>query len=187
MPARGRSTGGIGETRRSENFNAYFKENIMADYSMKFAFFLDKKKYGDAVLKDIQEIMRKIVDGQKQKTEPELPEWFEVDDQDVETFFDIGNVCNFEMGHSGLHISHGPSGHGDPETAAYIIRQALKHNNSDACAGFQFAYTCSVPRLDEFGGGAVFITKDEVKWTRNLQWLSQKMDEHKSEQAAPTP
>jgi hypothetical protein len=151
---------------------------MAADFYTNFAFFLDKEIYGEDVLKDIRELMKimdKIDDCQNQ----DFPEWFDVDTVD-------GHGCKFEMDNGGLYISHEESG--NPETIADIIRQALKHNNSDACVGFQYAFTCSKPIPDEFGGDAVFITKDDVEWSRNYLWLSRKIEKHMQEQqAAPTP
>jgi hypothetical protein len=159
----------------------------MADFYTQFAFYLENEIYGEAVLKDIQEIMEKIDDCQKQGSEPDFPEWFKVDDHDAKKFSDYGHGCKFEMDQwrGYLSISHDESG--DPEMVADIIRQALKHNNSEACVGFEFANTCSTPKHGEFAGGAFFITKDEVEHTRNYLWLSRKMDEHRSEQANPAP
>ena len=40
--------------------------------------------------------------------------------------------------------------------------------------GFEWANTCTKPRLDAFGGGAVFIRKDEVRWLNTGSWLHER-------------
>lgn len=37
--------------------------------------------------------------------------------------------------------------------------------------GFEWANTCSKPRLESFGGGAVWITKEGFDWCSTNQWL----------------
>lgn len=39
--------------------------------------------------------------------------------------------------------------------------------------GFEWANTCSKPRLDAFGGGAVWITKDGFEWLSTNNWLEE--------------
>lgn len=40
--------------------------------------------------------------------------------------------------------------------------------------GFEWANTCSKPRLESFGGGAVWITKDGFEWLSTNTWLYDK-------------
>lgn len=39
--------------------------------------------------------------------------------------------------------------------------------------GFEWAYTCSKHRLDSFGGGAAFVTKDKIEIMTTNYWLIQ--------------
>ncbi len=50
---------------------------------------------------------------------------------------------------------------------------------------FEWANTCSKPRLDEFGGGAVVIWPDgEVEWVNTTQWVSERVEEGHSRRAS---
>lgn len=42
--------------------------------------------------------------------------------------------------------------------------------------GFDWSYTCTKPRIDEFGGGAVWITKKGFEWMSTNCWLHEKKD-----------
>jgi hypothetical protein len=53
---------------------------------------------------------------------------------------------------------------GEPGNVAWLVQKFLKTFRPDECWSLTFALTCSRPRPREFGGGAVFITADEMKW-----------------------
>lgn len=38
--------------------------------------------------------------------------------------------------------------------------------------GFEWANDCDKARVGAFGGGAVFVTREEIRWTNTSQWLS---------------
>jgi len=42
---------------------------------------------------------------------------------------------------------------------------------------FSWAHTCSKPRLDEFGGGAVVVKNGKDYWIDAQQWAQKKIDE----------
>jgi hypothetical protein len=48
---------------------------------------------------------------------------------------------------------------GDPEQLALFIHHLIEKFDLPPF-GFDWAFTCSKPRIDEFGGGAVWITKE---------------------------
>ena len=39
---------------------------------------------------------------------------------------------------------------------------------------YEYAETCSKMRPGEFGGGAIFITREEIVWTNSSEWLRQR-------------
>lgn len=53
-----------------------------------------------------------------------------------------------------------------------ILQAYLKHSDPGGSIGFSWANTCSKLRVDEFGGGAVFITHDNQTWLSTDHWLS---------------
>lgn len=52
------------------------------------------------------------------------------------------------------------------------LKEALKRYHPEGAIGFEFSNDCSKHRSDAFGGGAVFITKDNEKWMNTWQWLA---------------
>ena len=59
----------------------------------------------------------------------------------------------------------------DLEFLADVLQDYLQHNDPHASIGFTWADTCSKLRVDEFGGGAVFITHDNQVWLNTHHWL----------------
>jgi hypothetical protein len=63
--------------------------------------------------------------------------------------------------------------YGDVEFAALVIQEFLKNCRPDKCFGFEWANTCSKPRIDEFSGGGVFITATDMKWFNPTLMISE--------------
>ena len=59
----------------------------------------------------------------------------------------------------------------DLEFLADVLQDYLRHNDPEGSIGFSWAETCSKLRVDEFGGGAVFITHDNQVWLNSYHWL----------------
>jgi hypothetical protein len=59
----------------------------------------------------------------------------------------------------------------DLEFLADVLQDYLRHNDPEGSIGFTWAETCSKLRVDEFGGGAVFITHDNQVWLNSYHWL----------------
>lgn len=62
---------------------------------------------------------------------------------------------------------------GDPEQLALFIHHLIEKFDLPPF-GFDWAFTCSKPRIDEFGGGAVWITKEGFEWLSTSNWLYEK-------------
>jgi hypothetical protein len=58
-----------------------------------------------------------------------------------------------------------------------ILQAYLKKFHPNSFIGFQWADTCSKPRLDEFGGGAVYISADDVEFMSTGRWLYEQFAE----------
>ena len=63
--------------------------------------------------------------------------------------------------------------HGDPERVALLVQKFLKACRPNDWWSMSFAQTCSKPRVGEFGGGAVFITADEIRWFYTSELISE--------------
>ena len=62
---------------------------------------------------------------------------------------------------------------GTPENAAQFVQRFLKRFRADQCWGLTFARACSKPRVGAFGGGAVFVTADEIKWKDTYDFIEE--------------
>jgi len=66
-------------------------------------------------------------------------------------------------------------GHGDPERVIEFVKICAAAFNLSGHWGFQYADTCSQPRLDGFGGGAHMLdlaTGETVASTSTNDWLT---------------
>jgi hypothetical protein len=61
---------------------------------------------------------------------------------------------------------------GNPENAARFVQYLMQHFTV-LPMGFEWANTCSKPRSDAFGGGACWITKDNIEWLSTNTWLEE--------------
>jgi hypothetical protein len=57
------------------------------------------------------------------------------------------------------------------EQLADYVQAVLEKFDLPDKVGWAWAETCSKPRLDEFGGGAVVVTKDQQYWTTTWDFL----------------
>jgi hypothetical protein len=64
----------------------------------------------------------------------------------------------------GRHLWLYAEEYGDVDSAAWLVQKFLKQFRPDRCWSITYATTCSKPRVGEFGGGAVFVTADEIFW-----------------------
>ena len=65
----------------------------------------------------------------------------------------------------------------DLDSLVDFLQDFLKENRPDSYIGFEWANTCSKMRLDEFSGGAVFITAEKTDWTCTYDFLETKRKE----------
>ena len=64
--------------------------------------------------------------------------------------------------------------HGDVEAVIRFVLRIAEDLDLTGLWGFQYALTCSRPRLDAFGGGAQLIdlgTRKSIGWTSSQEWL----------------
>ena len=63
----------------------------------------------------------------------------------------------------------------DLEFTAALLHHWLKHFNRAEAIGFSWSNTSSSPRTDGFGGGAVVIAANGIKWFSTHDWLQQEL------------
>lgn len=62
------------------------------------------------------------------------------------------------------HVWVGSEDSGDVDYTADLVQAFLRRFELDLVVAFQWANTCSKPRLDAFGGGAAVISRRNVDW-----------------------
>jgi len=73
---------------------------------------------------------------------------------------------------------------GDPGRVAYLVQKFLKKFRPDECWSLTYATTCSQLRANAFGGGAVFVTANEIKWQSADDYVEQQWAAFEDTQAA---
>lgn len=63
--------------------------------------------------------------------------------------------------------------HFAPELLVRVLQHLMCTHGIEGPFGFEWALTCSKPRLDGFGGGAVLIWPDRVRWLSTARWLDE--------------
>jgi hypothetical protein len=64
---------------------------------------------------------------------------------------------------------------GDVEAVIHFVLRLAEELDLTGLWGFQYALTCSRPRLDAFGGGAHVIdlgARKSIGWTSSQEWLT---------------
>jgi hypothetical protein len=70
--------------------------------------------------------------------------------------------------------------HGDPRAVAEFARDFLKRFRPRDSFALEYARTCSRPRLDSFGGGAVFVTAEGIECVETAAWVAERRREHEA-------
>lgn len=64
------------------------------------------------------------------------------------------------------------------EYIGFILQKYLQYFGiKDRFIGFEWANTCSKPRLDEFGGGAAVVSHDDMKFMNTGRWIEKTIRE----------
>lgn len=90
-----------------------------------------------------------------------------------------GFLLSIQPEHGGTTLWMHDDGTGDPEYVIAFVRRCAAAFGLTGRWGFQYANTCSRPRLDGFGGGAHVLdlaTGGTVAWTYTGGWLAAVLD-----------
>jgi len=66
---------------------------------------------------------------------------------------------------------------GNPDHVAAFVQMFLKKFRPEDAFAMSWSTTCSKMRIDEFGGGAIFVTADKVEWMNAWTWCDNKWKE----------
>lgn len=149
----------------------------MADYFTTFSFEISKKDV-DFSLEDIAQ----LIDAYREREYDNLPTWykdkFSIDDfgeDTVEEYMNIG--YRLENDFLWIYSKEYPN----IDSLASIIHSVMKHYNSKKYISFEYAFTCSKPRTDGFGGGAAFINSSEIKFFNTDNWIWEQIKQFESQ------
>lgn len=90
-----------------------------------------------------------------------------------------GFLLSVEPPHGGTQLWIRDDTTGDPEHVIQFVKQCATAFGLSGRWGFQYANTCSRPRLDGFGGGAHVLdlaTGETIAWTYTDVWLAEVLD-----------
>jgi hypothetical protein len=59
----------------------------------------------------------------------------------------------------------------DLEQVAGFVQKFLRHSRPDQYWSLTFACTCSKPRVGAFGGGAAFVTANDIQWQDSYSFI----------------
>ncbi len=88
-------------------------------------------------------------------------------DEDVPDAEEAGfcfEIDDREDAEHGRHLWVYAQEHGELGPLAHLVQRFLSRFRPDQSWSVTYASTCSKPRLDSFGGGAVFVTAREIKF-----------------------
>ena len=87
-----------------------------------------------------------------------------------------GFLLSIQPEHGGSQLWMRDDVTGDPERLIHFVKHCAAEFGLKGRWGFQYANTCSKPRLDGFGGGAHVLdlaTRETVNWIYTDGWLDQ--------------
>jgi hypothetical protein len=97
----------------------------------------------------------------------------ELDDNGAGFGTEFDDDTDSRPGNWGRHLWVFAEEFGDPYKVAWLVQKFLKTFRPDQCWSLTYATTCSKPRVGEFGGGAMFVTANEVRWQNAYEFVEQ--------------
>jgi hypothetical protein len=106
------------------------------------------------------------------------------EEQDEEQDSDDPGVAGFDLSRhdapEGGALWIHDDGHGDVEAVIRFVLRLAELLDLTGLWGFDYALTCSRPRLDGFGGGAHVVdlgARKSIGWTDTQEWLAAALNE----------
>ena len=141
----------------------------MADYFTNFSLILD--------LPD-ETAQKYALDLAREAADIRFDDQQELRDDFPASLVDVLEIWHFETEAQGSHEQgkYGiwmHSSEGGIDAVCAFIQHLLGKFNPGGYVGFEWSCDCSKPRTDAYGGGAAFITADEIKYITTAEWLQQ--------------
>lgn len=128
----------------------------MADYYTDFSFTIE-----DLTVEESQWIREKCVE-------------LDNGDEDERLCCDVTIETDLHQGPSYCWV-RSESGYGNLDAVANFCGEFLAEFRPDKWVEFKWSNSCSKPRVDAFGGGAVFITATESRWMTTTDWVMEQI------------
>ena len=85
---------------------------------------------------------------------------------------DVGFEYEFcEEAHKEQYLWIHSEEHGQVEHVAHLVQKFLHKFRPDQSWSLTYSVTCSKPRVNEFGGGAVVVTASAIKWFNSWDFV----------------
>lgn len=130
----------------------------MADYytELSFEITLPNPEQVPAAAARMRELAEAVLEG---LPVPDILETFAGEDAGVEIKGEYGriSVCDNDSAHTDL--------------VASLVQQILREFDPAGAVGYEWSYTCTKPVAGGFGGGAAWVTADEVQIHGTSDWL----------------
>lgn len=98
-------------------------------------------------------------------------------------YYPLCPYCAFENASDGSRSLwiHDDEGGSELDVLAEMLQEFLIRFRPGQYIAFSWADTCSKPRIDSFGGGAVFITAIDILWMNTYDWITKQAVKMKEE------
>ena len=98
--------------------------------------------------------------------------------EDYEEYGCLGFDYKIECGADGGEVwIHDDGGEGNVDYVVQFLQAYMLKFKVRSPICFEFAFTCSSPRVGEFGGGAVIVFAHDSKWLNSATWIKEKLSE----------
>ena len=98
--------------------------------------------------------------------------------------YQYGDICDwpgflwsFQEEQDDRHLWIHSDESADIEVVASLIQEFIKKFRPHDNHGFECSYSASRPFEGAFGGSAVFVTAEEIKWMHTNEWLGEQYEE----------
>lgn len=144
----------------------------MADYFIKFSFCVElPSKAAQTYALDLPAQAKEYFSDQNEPPPPDFPatlldalgEWEDV-------YWSFTTEKSGEGNGIWVHAEYGDGG---TDVACLFVQHLLQRFNLTSHVAFQWSRDCGKPRTDAYGGGAAFITAQEIRIMSTSQWLDE--------------
>jgi len=87
--------------------------------------------------------------------------------------FDYAFHDDHDTGGWGRHLWVYTEESGNPDNVSWLVQKFLRKFRADQSWSLTYSTTCSRPRTGEFGGGAIFVTANKIKWQNAYDFIEQ--------------